>query len=121
MQAIAERLLALRESINVSQYKMAEYVGAQQSSIYRYEHNTADPSTQVLLKYAEYFDVSLDYIFGRTDDPRGMVCEGKMKSLPESPEVRKFIEMCFDPESPMSERLKAVLYEMMMQKTEKTE
>ena len=59
------------------------------------------------------FDVSLDYIFARTDKPQGVIYEFKPKAAPEREEMRRFIEMCFDPQSPMNEKLKETLFRMM--------
>lgn len=75
MIIVAQRLRSLRESMKISQVKMAEHVGMKQSSINRYESGEASPSFETLLKYADYFDVSLDYIFGRTDYPQGILYE----------------------------------------------
>ena len=46
-----------------------------------------------MIRYADYFDVSLDYIFGRTDKPQGQLYEGKMKIEKVYPDMDKFIEM----------------------------
>lgn len=115
MTEMGKRLRALRESINISQAKMAEYLKTQQSSIHRYEASQAEPSCEMLLRYADYFDVSLDYIFGRTDAPQGITYENKPKIQGNNENMREFIEMCFDPNSPMSERLKDMLYSMMQE------
>ena len=50
--------------------------------------------------------MSLDYIFGRTDNPQGKLYEYHPKIEQTDPEMEKFIEMCFDPKSPTNERLK---------------
>lgn len=71
MKEVAERLRSLRESVKLSQVKMAEIVGVKQSSLNRYELNQASPTFETLNRYADYFDVSMDYIFGRTDNPQG--------------------------------------------------
>lgn len=71
MKEVAERLRYLRESVKLSQVKMAEIVGVKQSSLNRYELNQASPTFETLTRYADYFDVSMDYIFGRTDHPQG--------------------------------------------------
>ncbi|MDR1816078.1 MAG: AMP-binding protein, partial [Clostridiales Family XIII bacterium] len=71
MATIGERLKALREEAGYSQTRIARLAGTNQPSIGRYENgNTAAP-LKTLLWYADYFDVSLDYIFGRTADPAG--------------------------------------------------
>ncbi len=113
MKEVAERLRYLRESVKLSQVKMAEVVGVKQSSLNRYELNQASPTFETLTRYADYFDVSMDYIFGRTDNPQGKLYEYKPKIEQTDPEMKKFVQMCFDPKSPMSERLKETLLQML--------
>ena len=73
MKIIGERLRSLRESVRLSQAKLAKEFDVSQSALARYEIDDSTPSPEVFLKYADYFDVSLDSIFGRTDDPHGMI------------------------------------------------
>lgn len=113
MQEVGKRLKLLRESIGFSQVKMAEAIESTQSSINRYENGQSTPSVVLLRRYADFFDVSLDYIFARTDKPQGAIYEYRPKVTPEKEEMRRFIEMCFDPQSPMNERLKDALLRMM--------
>lgn len=113
MKVLAERLRSLRESAQLSQLKMGEIVGAKQSSLNRYEQNQTSPSYDILIRYADYFDVSLDYLLGRTDEPQGKLYECKPKFLYNDPELEKFVEMCFDPKSPMNSRLKETLLTML--------
>ena len=113
MKELGERLRILRESVKLSQVKMAELLGVKQSSINRYEQGQSAPSLKTLVKYADYFDVSMDYLFARTDKPQGKLYEYRPKIATGSEEMRQFIEMCFDPQSPMSEKLKQTLLQMM--------
>ena len=113
MQEVAERLRHLREGVKLSQMKMAEVVGVKQSSLNRYELNQASPTFETLLRYADLFDVSLDYIFGRTDNPQGRLYEYRPRIEQSDPAMEKFVEMCFDPNSPMNERLKETLLQML--------
>ena len=113
MEATAARLLDLRKNVNMTQAKLATALGFSQSSLNRYEHDQAIISDSVLLAYADYFDVSLDYILGRTDKPEGKLFTGRPEIGEDNEELRQFIEMCFDPESKMSQRLKDTLYRMM--------
>jgi len=113
MQETAERLLELRKSINMTQIKMAETLDISQSALNRFEHNQQIISDEVLMKYADYFDVSLDYICGRTDKPEGKLFTARPNIGGENEEMRQFIEMCFDPKSKMSVKLKDTLYQMM--------
>lgn len=113
MKELGERLRGLRESVKLSQVKMAELLGVKQSSINRYEQGQSAPSLETLVKYADYFDVSLDYLLARTDNPQGKLYEHRPKIAPGSEEMKQFIEMCFDPQSPLNEKLKQMLLEMM--------
>jgi len=117
MEATAKRLTELRKSVNMSQAKLAEILGVAQSALNRYEHNQQIISDEVILKYADYFDVSLDYICGRTDKPEGKLFTARPKIAEDNEEIRQFIEMCFDPKSKMSVKLKDTLYQMMAGET----
>ena len=113
MQIMADRLRALRQSINVSQNKLALALSLPQSGINRYENNQCEPSAKILLRYADFFDVSLDYLYGRTDNPKGKVYSNEPDLEKLHPEMNEFIEMCFDPKSPMNKRLKKTLLQML--------
>ena len=92
---------------------MAYLLGVKQSSINRYEQGQSAPSLVTLVKYADYLDVSMEYLFARTDKPQGKLYEYRPKIATGSEEMRQFIEMCFDPQSPMSKKLKQTLLQMM--------
>ena len=113
MKIVAERLRGLREGVKLSQTKIGVMLGTTQASINRYETALASPPLKTLLWYADYFDVSLDYIFGRTDKPQGKVYEYRPKAIEDSAEMRRFVEMCFSPNSSMNDRLKQTLIEML--------
>ena len=112
MKEISQRIRALRETAKVSQAKIAQLIGTNQSAINRYENAQSVPPPHVLLWYADYFDVSMDYIYARTDKPQGKLYEYNPKISAEGEQFRQFIEMCFDPESPMNEKLKQTLIDM---------
>ena len=113
MEATAKRLAELRKSVNMTQAKLAEALGVAQAALNRFEHNQQIISDEVILKYADYFDVSLDYICGRTDKPEGKLFTARPNISGDNEEIRQFIEMCFDPKSKMSVKLKDTLYQMM--------
>ena len=71
------------------------------------------PTVENLRKYADYFDVSMDYIFARTDNPEGKLYAHQPKALAGNREMRQFIELCFDPSSPYNERLKETMLRML--------
>ena len=109
MKQLGNRLRALRESIGISQAKFADVIGSTQSSINRYENGQATPTVELLRKYADYFDVSMDYIFARCDEPQGKLYQAKPPVGEGNPELAQFVEMCFDPSSPMNDKLKKTL------------
>lgn len=113
MKIIGKRLRALRESINISQESLALTIETTQSSINRYENGQTTPPVAIFRRYADYFDVSLDYIFGRTENPEGKSYEFHPRITPEKEEMRRFIEMCFEPGSPANKKLKESLYRIM--------
>lgn len=114
MKEVGERLRTLRESVKLSQSKIADLIGGTtQASINRYETAGSSPPLKTLLWYADYFDVSMDYIFGRTDKPQGKLYEYKPKIIENDAEMQRFVEMCFDPNSPMNDRLRQTLIEML--------
>lgn len=112
MELVGQRLKFLREKAHLTQAKMAELLGAKQPAINRYEHGQAAAPFKTLRAYADYFDVSMDYIFGRCDEPQGKLYEYK-PNYSDSPEMRKFVEMCFDPGSAMNEKLKQAVFDML--------
>ena len=74
MKEVSKRLKALREGIGITQVKMAEGIGTTQSSINRYENGQSTPPVEIFRRYADFFDVSLEYIFCRTDKPQPLSC-----------------------------------------------
>ena len=115
MDIMAIRLRTLREKMGMSQAKLAKEIGVTQASVNRYETARTTPPVKVLLFYADRFDVSHDYIFGRTEKPQGKLYNYQPKPAVDSDEMRKFVDMCFDSKSPMNERLKQVLVDLLQQ------
>lgn len=115
MKQVGERLRSLRESIGVSQAKLAEILEVSQSGIARYEQGISTPTVAIFRKYADYFDVSMDYIFARCDDQRGKLYEAKPPMAYNNPEIQQFVEMCFDPSSSINGKLKETLVRMLQE------
>ena len=65
----ASRLLSLRSSAGLSQRALADVLGLTNPAIAMLERGKRSPSFEVLLALADYFNVSLDYLCGRSDDP----------------------------------------------------
>ena len=67
MKIFQERLVELRKERKISQRKMAENLNISQPSYIRYEHGTAEPSLENLVKISKLFDVPTDYLLGIID------------------------------------------------------
>lgn len=63
----SERLRGLRKSLKINQTVLANAVGLNIKQIQRYEAGTNEPTLSVLISLADFFDVSLDYLCGRSD------------------------------------------------------
>ena len=61
------RLYELRQSKNITQQRLAIDLGIDQTSISSYECGKYFPTVEVLIKIAEYFNVSTDYLLGLTE------------------------------------------------------
>ena len=109
VQILGERLRILREEAGFSQNKLAKLIGIQQSSLNRYESGFSNPTLETLLWFADYFDVSMDYIYGRTDKPQGKTYKYKPRL---DPDMAKFVEMCFEPGTRANKELKASILKM---------
>ncbi|KPV60430.1 XRE family transcriptional regulator [Paenibacillus sp. A3] len=69
MPTIAERLKDLREQNQVKREELAQVLGVSVRSISHYESGNRRPDYEGLLALADYFNVSLDYLVGRSNDP----------------------------------------------------
>ena len=73
---VAERLKKLREGVHLSQAKLAaQFDGLDQTAIFRYESAGSFPPYSVLMQYADFFDVSLDYHHKRQTTPDRRLCK----------------------------------------------
>ena len=68
MRDFSEVLRTLRTERKVSQKALGEQLGISDRNIRFYESGAHRPDFEGLLLLAEYFDVSLDYLVGRTDN-----------------------------------------------------
>lgn len=67
MASFAERLKALREEKKVTQRVVAAYLGLTDTAYGFYEQGKNYPNMDILIKLADYFEVSLDYLVGRSE------------------------------------------------------
>lgn len=63
------RMRLLREQHNLSQTDLAKILNISRQSYNFYENEKRDPDTTMLIRIADFYNVSLDYLLGRTNDP----------------------------------------------------
>lgn len=69
MSDFSERLIELKATHNIRQKDIADNIGVSLRGYQYYEKGTKEPTMSKLIALANYFDVSLDYLVGRTDNP----------------------------------------------------
>lgn len=69
MENFGEHLKNIRKNHGVTQKQLAAAIGASERGIQQYELNERKPGFDTLITLADFFDVSIDYLVGRTDNP----------------------------------------------------
>ena len=67
---IGESFKRFRKEFNLTQSNVADKLGILQQSYYKYETDKVKPSAEIILDLANAYDVSADYLLGRSDEPR---------------------------------------------------
>ena len=75
-----KNLKALRLSKKLSQQQLALRLDLSQQTIYKYENGITEPDIATLIKLAGYFNTSVDYLIGNTNNPQkpGIYSETKL-------------------------------------------
>ena len=69
MYNIGAQFKRIRLEKNLTQKQVAEGIGVAEQQYQRYEYEKVEPSASKLIALADYYDISLDYLTGRSDDP----------------------------------------------------
>lgn len=64
---MVKNLKELRLKAGISQQKLADIIGTSQQSINKYENHNVEPDISSLIKLADYFSTSVDYLIGHTE------------------------------------------------------
>lgn len=67
---VYENIRNLREDNDKIQTELAEYLNVKQTTYSKYELGKINVPVEVLIKLADYYDVSLDYLVGRSKDKK---------------------------------------------------
>lgn len=64
---LGNRIKTLREELGIKQEELAKKMSVSPSAIGMYETNKREPNNELILKLAQFFNVSTDYLLGKTD------------------------------------------------------
>jgi transcriptional regulator with XRE-family HTH domain len=87
-----QNLAKLRKEKNLSQYKLAELMNLSRGQIANYEQGSREPDFETLERFADFFDVSIDYLLGRTEKQKLAPQEedADFQAFANNPELQKF-------------------------------
>lgn len=91
-QTLGDRIRLLRESKKKNQYELADILGVRNQTISNYESGERQPSYAILLRMAEVFEVSTDYLLGNST---AKTFEDQINSAPDEirPSISKLIDV----------------------------
>jgi transcriptional regulator with XRE-family HTH domain len=91
-----ERLKQLRLEKSLTQIGLAKIFNTSHATINRYEKGVNEPDSETINKFADYFNVTADFLLGRTDDRNNI--EKVSEALQDDPELQAFWDMLKDRE-----------------------
>lgn len=88
MPIFPQRLKELRKSKGLSQQKLADFLGTSKSSVNMYERGEREPGLEMVESIADFFNVDVDYLFGKSDIPNRVLVQAyNLPSIPSPSEV----------------------------------
>lgn len=105
---LAKRLKQLRTEQKISQLKIAKMNGTTQNAVFKYENGVSFPPMNILLFYADYFNVSLDWLFGRCDNREGKAYSGISRSNQDRMDA--YTEEILDESTPLGKKLMEIIH-----------
>lgn len=76
MSMFGDRLKELRENKNLMSKDFAKIMNVEPATVTNWEKGNRFPKEEILIKIADYFNCSIDFLLGRTDDPTSIVYSG---------------------------------------------
>ncbi len=67
---VLQNLKNIREDNDIRQRTIAKYLGVSQNTYSQYENGVISISPELLIRLGDYFDVSVDYLLGRTSNKK---------------------------------------------------
>ncbi|ATP40729.1 hypothetical protein CSE16_12100 [Solibacillus sp. R5-41] len=110
------RIKALRKGRNKTQQDIATILGVSRPAYTAYEQGNRTPDNETIEKLADYYDVTIDYLYGRTDNPNRISDKDERDIAKRLESFKEDLEnsdgLAFDGE-PMSDEAKESLLESM--------
>ncbi|WP_144456885.1 helix-turn-helix domain-containing protein [Bacillus pumilus] len=79
-----KRITTLRKKAGLTQEELAKKLNVTRSALSQYELGTREPNYDLLLKIADFFEVTVDYLIGRSDNPDyKIIDDNKIESDPD--------------------------------------
>ncbi|WP_035099071.1 helix-turn-helix domain-containing protein [Anoxybacteroides tepidamans] len=101
-----KRLRFLRKKMNMTQKDLADKFSLGESTIGMYERDEREPSFEFVKQLADFFNVTTDYLLGRTDDPNPRESNGIPEELKDPSLGLFFKELAEAPEERREQLLK---------------
>lgn len=111
-KTIGQKLRELREGAHLSQAKLGKILGCAQNAVFKYESDINFPPKKILLGYADYFNFSLDWLFGRCSSMGGKLFSGV--NVDKEAQIKEFTDNIFKEGSVGYERLKSIVDKMVL-------
>lgn len=89
MSVLGDRIKSLRESENIQQNEFAKKIGVSNVVLSRYESGERKPDYDTLVTIADYFNVTIDYLLGRSNTPN-MSEQEEFQSFANDPELERW-------------------------------
>ena len=88
---LSVRIKALRKSRNKTQQDIATILGVSRPAYTAYEQGNRTPDNEAVEKLADYYDVTIDYLYGRTDNPNRIdQDEAEFQAFANNPSLQKW-------------------------------
>ena len=113
-KTIGQKLKELRENAGISQAKLGKMLGCTQNSVFKYESDINFPPKKILIGYADYFNFSLDWLFGRCPNMEGKLYSGV--NFDKESEIRELADSMFQEGTVGYERLKNIVDKIVSEK-----
>ena len=89
MVAIGQRIKDLRMSRGLTQEQLADILKISKSRIGMYEIGKREPNFEMLEAIADYFNVDMNYLLGKSDVPNQLVWASRLEDINQSVDLQK--------------------------------